>query len=164
MSRLDTMIRRMTAQRAGLAWAKQALGAAETGVPGDIVEVGLGAGRTYDYMREHFPDRKIWVIERVVEAHPDYHPPAELLLLGEAEDGLAKLAGADLALVSYDLGVGDPVGDPALAAHFAPAMIACLRKGGGLIVSTQPLPDHPELTAISQDEAGTIGRVFVYRR
>ncbi len=163
MSRLDTMIRRMTAQRAGLAWAKKTLGSAATGVPGDIVEVGLGAGRTYDYMREHFPDRKIWVIERVLEAHPAYHPPKELLLLGEADDHLADLAGAGFALVSYDLGVGDPVGDPALAAHFTDPMIRTMGKGG-LIVSTQPLPEREELEAISQEEAGTIGRVFVYRR
>ena len=163
MSRLDTMIRRMTAQRAGLLWAKNELGSAESGVGGDIVEVGLGAGRTYDFMREHFPDRKIWVIERKVEAHPDYHPPEELLLLGEADDWLTKLASAELALVSYDLGVGDPVGDPELAAHFAPAMIATLRKGG-VLVSTQPLPEHAELEPISQEAAGTIGRVFVFRR
>ena len=162
MSRLDTMIRRMTAQRAGLSWAKEALGTAADGVPGDIVEVGLGAGRTYDFMREHFHDRKIWVIERTLEAHPDYHPPAELLL-DDAETGLARLAGADLALVSYDLGVGDPKGDPELAAHFAPAMIATLRKDG-LIVSTQPLPEFAELEPISQEEAGTIGRVFVFRK
>lgn len=163
MSRLDAMIRRMTAQRAGLKWVRQAIGPAATGLAGDIVEIGLGAGRTYDYMREHFADRKIWVIERVMEAHPDYHPPDELLLFGEAEAGLARLKGGGLVLACYDLGVGDPVGDPLKAERFTQPMFDVLRIGG-FILSTQSLPERDDLEPISQEEAGTINRVWIYRR
>lgn len=128
MSRLDSMIRRLTAHRAAIDWAASEL----TGAPGDLLEVGLGNGRTYDHLRERFPDRRIWVIERSPSPHPDCWPPRELLLEGEAEDGFARLRAetAQLALVNYDLGSGDKAFTLREATRFAPVMRDALAPGG----------------------------------
>jgi len=40
MSRLDSMLRRLTAQRDGLNWAAEQI----TDVPGDALDMGLGNG------------------------------------------------------------------------------------------------------------------------
>ena len=86
MSRLDSFINRVTAQRACLNWVAPLL----AGRPGPILELGLGNGRTYSHLRQLFPDRQIWVFERDVAAHPDSIPPAELLLLGDFRETLAS--------------------------------------------------------------------------
>ena len=49
MSRLDSFIARMQAQRDCLNYLKPVIAA----VPGPILEVGLGNGRTYDHLRTH---------------------------------------------------------------------------------------------------------------
>jgi len=86
VSRLDSFIRRLEAQRACLDEAAHLI----TELDGDVLELGLGNGRTYDHLRQLFPDRKIYVCERRVAAHPDCVPPAELLLLGDMRDTLQK--------------------------------------------------------------------------
>src|SRR5258708_19624663 len=82
MSRLDGFIARMQAQGDCLNFLKPAVHA----LPGPILEVGLGNGRTYDHLRGLFPDREIYVFERKVAAHPDCVPPADRLFLAEARD------------------------------------------------------------------------------
>jgi hypothetical protein len=52
MSRLDSLIRRIRAQRACLNRAADLI----KGVPGPVLELGLGNGRTYDHLRELMPD------------------------------------------------------------------------------------------------------------
>lgn len=70
MSRLDSMLRRLTAQRDGLNWAAERI----SGQPGDVLDMGLGNGRTYDHLREILPERRIWVMDRVLQCHPDSTP------------------------------------------------------------------------------------------
>ena len=82
MSRLDSFIARMQAQRDCLNFLKPAIDA----LPGPILEVGLGNGRTYDHLRDLFPGRDIYVFERKVAAHPDCIPPDDRLFLGEARE------------------------------------------------------------------------------
>ncbi|MHA1546704.1 MAG: class I SAM-dependent methyltransferase, partial [Alphaproteobacteria bacterium] len=65
MSRLDSVIRRLTAQRSCLDQAAKMIGT----VPGIVVELGLGNGRTFDHVREILPEREIFVFERQVKAH-----------------------------------------------------------------------------------------------
>lgn len=57
MSRLDSFIARMQAQRDALNFLKPMVDV----VAGPILEVGLGNGRTYDHLRELFPARDIYV-------------------------------------------------------------------------------------------------------
>ena len=59
MTRLDTVIERLKAQRSCLNAAAEAL----RGNDGHILELGLGNGRTYDHLRDLFPDRDIYVFD-----------------------------------------------------------------------------------------------------
>ena len=136
MSRLDSMLRRLTAQRDGLNWAASRI----EGQPGDVLDMGLGNGRTYDHLREILPDRRIWVMDRVLQCHPDSTPPPEDFLQGEAEPMLQRLAktGHRIALAHYDFGRGIKHEDVAEAAHLSP-LIAQVMQPGGLLISGQPL-------------------------
>ncbi|MFC6688186.1 class I SAM-dependent methyltransferase [Jhaorihella thermophila] len=136
MSRLDSMLRRLTAQRDGLNWAAARI----RDMDGDVVDLGLGNGRTYDHLREILPDRRIWVIDRVLQCHPSCVPPEQDFLQGEAEPMLEKLAasGARIALAHYDFGFGIKEKDVEEAARLSP-LIARVMVPGGYIVSGQPL-------------------------
>lgn len=136
MSRLDSMLRRLTAQRDGLNWAAEQI--SELG--GDVLDMGLGNGRTYDHLREILPDRRIWVMDRVLQCHPDSTPPAQDFLQGEAEPMLEKLAqsGQSIAMAHYDFGRGIKHEDVAEAARLSP-LIARVMVPGGLLISGQPL-------------------------
>ncbi len=136
MSRLDSFLRRLIAQRDGIDWAA----AAVAGVPGDVVDIGLGYGRTWDHLRARLPGRRIWAIDRRVDCHPDCRPPEADLLLGEAGPMLDRLAatGARMALAHYDLGFGDEAADVAEAAALSPR-VAAVMTPGGIVVSAQPL-------------------------
>src|SRR5260370_16799645 len=77
MSRLDSFIRRLEAQRACLDHAAELI----RDLDGFVLELGLGNGRTYDHLRSLFPDRPIYVCERQVAAPPDSVPPPDMLIL-----------------------------------------------------------------------------------
>jgi len=143
MSRLDSMLRRLSAQRDGLNWAAAQI----SDLPGDVLDLGLGNGRTYDHLREILPDRRIWVIDRVLQCHPSCVPPGDDFLEGEAEAMLAALAGrgAGIALAHYDLGFGVKAKDVAEAERLSPALARVMRPGG-LIVSGQPLVGFTPVT------------------
>ena len=66
MTRLDSAIRRLEAQRACLDRAA----ALVRGVPGPVLELGLGNGRTYDHLRARLPGRDIFVFERAPPPTP----------------------------------------------------------------------------------------------
>ncbi|MCV3270813.1 class I SAM-dependent methyltransferase [Roseobacter sinensis] len=142
MSRLDSMRRRITAQIDGINWAAEAV----TGLEGDVLELGLGNGRTYDHLRERLPHRRIWVIDRVLQPHPSCIPPAECFLEGEADAMLLRLAkkGVRIALAHYDFGFGVKDKDVAEGARLSP-LIAPLMVPGGLIVSQQPLTGFDQI-------------------
>ena len=136
MSRLNSMMRRLAAQADGLEWGNTMVDS----LKGDFLDMGLGNGRTYDHLREILPERRIWVIDRVLQCHPSCTPPEADLLLGEAEPMLQKLAqsGARILLAHYDFGQGIKADDVAEAARLSPAIAAVLAPGA-LIVSGQPL-------------------------
>ena len=143
MSRLDSMLRRLAAQRDGLNWAAGQV--AE--LPGDVLDLGLGNGRTYDHLREILPERRIRVIDRALNCHPSCVPPKADYLEGEGDAMLARLAeqGARVALAHYDFGFGVKDQDVAEAARLSP-MIARIMIPGGLIVSGQPLVGFTPVT------------------
>ncbi|NDW45093.1 class I SAM-dependent methyltransferase [Ruegeria sp. PrR005] len=142
MSRLDSMLRRLTAQRDGLNWAAAQI---ET-LSGEVLDMGLGNGRTYDHLREVLPGRRIWVMDRVLQCHPSCTPPEADFLMGEAEPMLEKLAsqGAPIVLAHYDFGMGIKAEDVAEAAGLSP-LIARVMVPGGLIISGQPLVGFTEI-------------------
>jgi hypothetical protein len=161
VSRLDSFIRRLEAQRACLNHAAQSI----AGLDGAVLELGLGNGRTYDHLRELFPDRAIYVCERHVAAHPDCVPPPDMLILGDMRDTLpaaqARLGG-HVVLAHLDAGSGDAVANRALAAELIPLVVPLL-CAGGILVSDPPV-ERAELKALSLPEGVAPGRYHLYRR
>ena len=160
MSRLDSFIRRLEAQRACLDLAAHLVWELD----GDVLELGLGNGRTYDHLRQLFPDRKIYVCERRVAAHPDCVPPAELLLLGDMRDTLQtarELLGGRVALAHLDPATGDVAASRALAAQVAPLIVPLLRPGGVLV--SEPAIAWRGLSPMALPEGFTPGRYNLYR-
>lgn len=138
MSRLESAIRRLMAQKSALDWA-----AAEVvGRTGPVLELGLGNGRTYDHLRQILPDHPIYVFEREVAAHPDCVPPDDRLFLGDVMESLPRAAamlGRTAILAHVDIGTGDKEASVAFGARLVPAL-APLLAPGAIVISDQPLP------------------------
>ena len=158
MSRLDSFIRRVQAQRDCL----NAAAAQIRGVDGFVLELGLGNGRTFDHLREICPDREIYVFDRQVNAHPDCIPAADHLFLGEITatlpQALARL-GANAALVHTDVGTGDQKSNEKLAATIGP-MIRAIMREGGIVISDQAL-NASGFAPIALPEGVKPGRYFM---
>lgn len=161
MSRLDSFIRRLEAQRACLDNAAQLI----AGVPGNVLEFGLGNGRTYDHLRERLRGRDIYVFERQVAAHPDCIPPADRLFLGDFLDSLPQAIqqlGQETALANLDIGSGNEAASQQLARAMTPFVLQLL-KPGGVLISDQPIAD-PQLEALDLPAGIRPGRYFLQRR
>jgi hypothetical protein len=160
VSRLDSFIRRLEAQRACLTWAARAI----AGVAGPVLELGLGNGRTFDHLRELLPEREIFVFERRVAAHPNCIPDAEHLILGDVRATLPAAGDwlpGPAALVHTDVGTGDAAANAALAAWLATTLPPLLADGA-VVVSDQALTGAA--LAVQPLPAGVPdGRYFVYR-
>jgi hypothetical protein len=161
MSRLDSFIRRLEAQRACLDAAARLIAELD----GVVLELGLGNGRTYDHLRELFPDRDIYVCDRRVAAHPDCIPPADRLLLGDMRETLPAAAdrlGGRVALAHLDAGTGDAAANRALADALLPMILPLLCAGAVLV--SDPVFESPELAALPLPDDIAPGRYHVYRR
>jgi S-adenosyl-L-methionine methyltransferase len=161
VSRLDSFIRRLEAQRACLDFAARLV----EGLEGDVLELGLGNGRTYDHLRQLFPDRKIYVCERRLAAHPDCVPPAEDLLLGDMRDTLQtarELLADRIALAHLDPGTGDLAASRALAFEITPLIVPLLRCGAVLV--SEPALASDRLSLIEPPESVARERYNMYRR
>ena len=161
MSRLDSFIRRLEAQRACLEMAAELVG----GLDGDVLELGLGNGRTYDHLRNLFPDRKVYVCERTIAAHPDCIPPAGLLFLGDMRETLpmARPRLSDrVALAHLDAGNGDTPAGKALAECLTPLIIPLLRLDGVLV--SEPAVAADALSPLPLPPGIEAGRYNLYRR
>ena len=160
MSRLDSFIRRLEAQRACLNLAAQAI----RDLPGPVLELGLGNGRTYDHLRELLPKREIFVFEREVAAHPASMPDPAHLILGDIQStlsaALARLPGP-AALVHSDIGTGDGARNAALAAWLA-ATLPDLLAAGAWVIADQPL-HSARLVPQPPPEGIARERYFLYR-
>ena len=160
VSRLDSFIRRLQAQRACLDRAAELV----RGLDGAVLELGLGNGRTYDHLRELFPARDIYVCERRVAAHPDCIPPADRLLLGDMFDTLpaARFLTGRVVLAHFDAGTGDAAANRRLAAGLRPLIVPLMRGGG--VLATQQEMACPELEALPLPDGVADGRYHLYRR
>jgi hypothetical protein len=161
VSRLDSFIRRLEAQRSCLGLAAQLARQLE----GVILELGLGNGRTYDHLRELCPDRQIYVCERRIAAHPACVPPAELLLLGDMRETLpaarARLLGR-VVLAHFDAATGDVTTSRAFAAEVGALVTPLLCRGGILVSEPEILGDGLRPLALPAGIAA--GRYHLYLR
>ncbi len=159
-SRLDSFIRRLQAQRACLDWAAAAI----ADVPGAVLELGLGNGRTYDHLRTRLAEREIFAFDRQVAAHPACIPDDAHLIVGDFRDTLAPFAqrhAGKIALVHADTGSGDKTATTALARWLGSVLGPMLTRGG-IVLSDQKLEvagtaRHPLPTGVPPD------RYFIYR-
>jgi hypothetical protein len=165
MSRLDSAIRRLQAQRACLDHVCRLIADPPGPVAGPVLEVGLGNGRTFDHLRDRLPGRAIYAFDRQVAAHPDCVPEERFLLLGDFRETLPAARariGAPAALIHADIGSGDEAASRSLAETIAPHLAALLAPGG-VMASDQPIL-HPALEPLALPDGVAPGRYHLYRR
>src|ERR1700730_3584305 len=135
------------------------------GLDGEVLELGLGNGRTYDHLRKLFPHRNIFVCERTVAAHPDCVPPPQFLLLGDMRVTLpivrARLT-ERVVLAHLDPGTGNIAASKALADHLAPLIVPLLQLNGVLV--SEPAVTADQLSALPPPGGVEPGRYNLYRR
>ena len=160
MSRLDSVIRRLTAQRECINYAANLI----HDIPGPVLEIGLGNGRTFDHLRECLPDREIFAFDRAIGAHPTCIPDAHNMIVGEIRETLpfcGPRIGEKAALAHVDLGQGDPTMTLSIDAWLSP-MIVKLMTHNGIILSNQALTleGYKELPV---PEGTPAGRYWLYQ-
>lgn len=136
-SHLDRMIARLTTQRDHLAAAAIAI----RDVPGPVLEIGLGKGRTYDHMRRLFPDRDIFAFDGCVHAPPGRVPDPDGLFVGNFKVTLADAADrlpAPATLAHADFGSEDRDWDATQAEWLGP-LIDRLMAPGGVVISDREI-------------------------
>ncbi|PHQ71571.1 MAG: hypothetical protein COB93_03010 [Sneathiella sp.] len=161
MSRLDSFIRRVSAQRDCLNLAVEMI----RDMPGSALELGLGNGRTFDHLRSLMPDRDIYVFDRHVKAHPDCIPDEEHMIIGDFRETLvvAKARMRTPAVLAHcDIGSGDKTLSVVLADQLGASLPALLIPGA-VIVSDQPFNvSNWEQCPLPQTVAE--GRYHIYRQ
>ena len=158
MSRLDSFIRRLTAQRDIL----NAIVELVNGTEGPVLEFGLGNGRTYDHLREHFPDRRIIAFDRDVRSYASSTPQAENMVTGDIRESGQAFLGIGVALAHADIGTGHDDID-AITLTWLPQLMAGVLAKNGIAVSGLPL-DRPELEPLELPAGVKEGRYYLYRR
>ena len=158
MSRLESFIRRLTAQRDILDMICREIPLQD----GPVIELGLGNGRTYDHLREHLPGRRIIAFDRANAANLKSMPPEGDLVLGEIRETAKAFVGIGAALVHADIGSGYDDLD-AMNLRWLPQLAVDLLAPSGIAASGVPL-DHPNLAPLPLPEGILPGRYFLYRR
>lgn len=126
------MIARLRTQRACLRFA----GGMVADRSGVFLEIGLGKGRSYDFLRTQFPQREIFAFDRTVHCADRVRPDSDHLILGDFLTTLAAFEeqmGRRAVLAHADIGSDDPARDARLAAAVAP-LIDMLVQPGGLVL------------------------------
>ncbi len=150
----------MIAQRDCLAAASRLI----ADIPGPVLELGLGNGRTYDHLREILPGREIFVFDRRVAAHPDCIPDDGHLIIGDITETLPRagaLIGAPAAFAHCDMGTGVAASNAELAQFIGPAL-AALMAPGGIVVSDQEYR-VAGWTEVALPDGVAPGRYFIRR-
>lgn len=158
MSRLDSFIRRLEAQRACLDLAAERV----ANRPGVILELGLGNGRTFDHLREKLPGRQIIVFDRQVAAHPACIPIESCLVLGDIAETLPRAVEryrGEVVLVHSDIGSGDEAMNAKIAAFLSRTLPPALAPGA-LVLSDQEL-SIPGTKALPLPAGVKPGRYFL---
>ena len=154
MSRLESFIRRMTAQRDILDMVCRDMPLPD----GPVIELGLGNGRTYDHLRERLPGRRIIAFDRVNAAHRKSMPPEDDLIIGEIHETARPFVGINAALVHADIGSGYDDLDE-LNLRWLPQLAVDLLAPSG-IAASGVLLDHPRPAAAARPRQRAFGSVF----
>lgn len=138
MSRLDFHIQQKIAQRDSLTLAAKWL----VGEAGVVAEFGLGSGRSYSHLREHFPDHEIFCFDRLDKSHPESRPPTSQLYLGEfaqvlADPVLHARFRDRVILLHLDIGSGGP--EAAVVPEQILRSVYAWLRPGAVVLSDQEL-------------------------
>ena len=161
MSRLDSFINRISAQRECLNHAVRVI----DGTPGPVLELGLGNGRTYHHLLENCRDRDIYVFEWKVTAHADCTPDFDHLFEGDIFNtlpGAADRISAPPVLAHMDL-VSNDVERDARIAEFLSIQLPALMGERAVILSDQPL-NLPDWQIWDLPDGVPFDRYFYYAR
>jgi hypothetical protein len=153
------MIERLVTQRACIDFAIDRI----SNIPGPVLELGLGKGRTYDYIRRHLPNREIFAFDKEVHAPKDCIPDLEHLLIGDFRETLVAFktsAQIPVALVHADFGSEDADRDRRLASELEP-LLATLVQPGAMILADRALQTPGWLSVPLPDCAGAWS-YFIY--
>lgn len=160
MSRLDSFINRVIAQRECLNFATAEI----AHLDGVVFELGLGNGRTFDHLREKLPDREIFVFERNPAAHPNSTPDDEHLIIGDIREQLPaaieRFAGR-VVLLHSDLGSANFAEDTRVA-QFLARTIPPLLVRDALILS-DPALDLSDAIPLPLPDTVQRNRYYMYR-
>ncbi len=162
MSRLDSFINRMVAQRACLNFIAGQVNGPTLTEP--VLELGLGNGRTYDHLRELFPAAPIFVFDRAMRANPKSAPPEDMMILGDVHDTLPAIRprlGAGARLVHSDIGSGVAETTAPLV-RFLELTLPSLLADGAYIVADQPM-QVPTWHPLPLPEDIADGRYYIWR-
>jgi trans-aconitate methyltransferase len=159
MSRLDSFINRMSAQRDLLNHVRDARLLPNEG---GVFEIGLGNGRTYSHLRELFPERRIIAFDRQLASHASATPAPDDFVAGEIRETGQRFIGSGAALVHADIGTGYPDKD-SITLTWLPQLVAGLLMQGGCAVSGLPLV-HEALQPLPLVATVQDGRYFIYRK
>jgi hypothetical protein len=165
VSRLNSFIARMMAQKILLDAAAAELRTTGDRMPGPVFELGLGNGRTFDHLREVLPGRRIIAFDRSLEANPRSVPPREDLILGDIEvtaPAFARQFGATGVLLHADLGNGIAADEMRLQRWLPDTVLALVRSGALVITST--CLEHTSLALQQLPPDVAPGRYYTYRR
>ncbi|MGV1753890.1 class I SAM-dependent methyltransferase [Agrobacterium sp. CG674] len=158
MSRLDSFIRRLSAQRDILNHVHT-----DMDLPaGPIMEIGLGNGRTFNHLRELFPDRRIVAFDRAMGAHASSVPDEKDMVIGEIAQTAQAYLGIEAALVHADIGTGYPEKD-AVTLTWLPQLVAGMLAEGGVSISGLPL-EEKTLNPLPVPASVPTDRYFLYRK
>lgn len=161
MSRLDSFIRRLTAQKILL----EDVAGKMIDIDGPVLELGLGNGRTYDHVRELLPGREIFVFDRDLACHPSCIPDGEHMIFGEIRETLAFCGPRikrQAAFIHCDLGSGDPTTDLATSSWLSP-LIDQHTTPGGFVMSGLAL-DLANFSELEKPKGIRPGRYHLYKK
>ena len=161
MSRLDSAIRRLQAQRDCLGLAVEMIG----DLAGPVLELGLGNGRTYDHLRSLLPDRDIFVFDRQFVAHPDCIPDDHHGILGDFTETLPTALDrikTYAALAHCDTGSGDAAATKAQGLWLAEPVNNLLLSGGVVVSDQECLCD--DWTSVPLPSGVQPGRYYIYQK
>lgn len=161
MSRLESVIRRLQAQRSCLDYAAQTI----SGQSGVVFELGLGNGRTYDHLRSVMPGREIYVFDQQIAAHPSCVPDSDHMILGDIRETLPVAVDrfrGQCIFLHCDIGTGVDESDKEIAGLLS-NLLGPVLSDHALVASDQKL-DIPGCTMVVPPENIPRDRYFLSRK
>jgi hypothetical protein len=161
LTRLEKTLFRLRSQHAVLKFVLNRIRFAK----GPVFEIGLGLGRTYDHLRHHLNDRRIFAFDRKSHAYDDCMPPADRLIEGELTQTLPQLVekhSGSVVLSHVDIGSFDRRKNAEVARFLAAQLPECMAPGG-FVVSDLPL-ETKLLQPLPLPDGAREGSIYLYQR